>query len=477
MLFVSIVCYAQWQPDVRLTNDPATSTTSQNNAWCVAASGSTVHVTWFDSRDGNSEIYHKRSTDGGASWQVDTRITRSASHSQQPTVAVSGSVAHIVWRDNPDGNDEIYYKRSTDGGGTWPQDSVRLTNSTGLSGFPSLALSGSSLHVVWHDNSDGNYETYYKGSTDGGVTWQADVRLTNNTATSQYPAVSAAASFVHVVWQDNRDGNDEIYYKRSTDGGATWQADVRLTNNTLFQRFPCVSASGLLVHVVWQDFRNGNWQAYYKSSTDGGTTWAAEIPLTDNMANSQYPSLAAVGSSVHLVWRELRDGNNEIYYKRSTNGGITWEADVRLTNNTSTSREPSVAISNQDVHVVWHDLRDGNYEVYYKRNPAGNPTQVKALDAELPQGFSLMQNYPNPFNPSTTITFSLRQREPVKLQVFDVLGRLVTTLIDGKILGPGNYEIVWNAIDHGNRQASSGVYLYRLHTPSFVATKKMLLAK
>lgn len=286
LLLMGTVCYAQWQTDVRLTNDPAVSTTSQNNAWCVASSGNIVHAVWYDERDGNSEIYYKRSTDRGASWLADTRLTNNPAFSQQPSVSVSGSVVHVVWRDNPDGNDEIYYKRSTNEGLSWQPDSIRLTNNTGLSGFPSIALSGSVVHVVWHDNRDGNNEIYYKRSTDGGLSWQADTRLTNNSAISQYPAVSVSGSTVHVVWQDNRDGNEEIYYKRSTDGGSTWQADVRLTNNTLFSRFPCVAVSGLVVHTLWQDFRDGNWRAYYKRSTDGGTNWEADLPLTDNSANS-----------------------------------------------------------------------------------------------------------------------------------------------------------------------------------------------
>ncbi|HXG00715.1 MAG TPA: sialidase family protein, partial [Bacteroidota bacterium] len=377
LYMVGAVCYAQWQPDFRLTNDPGASTTSQNNAWCIAASGDVVHAVWYDDRAGNLEVFYKRSTDRGASWQADVQLTHNTGFSYQTSIGASGSIVHLVWRDNVAGNDEIYYKRSTDAGITWQPDSVRLTNSTGQSACPSLAVAGSTVHVVWHDNRDGNYEIYYKRSTDEGLTWAADSRLTNNTSTSQYPSVAVAGQAVYAVWQDNRDGNDEIYYTRSTDGGLTWQPDVRLTNNTLFSRYPSVAASGVFVHVLWQDFRDGNWRAYYKRSSDGGTTWQADSALTDLMANSQYLSVVAVASAVHLVWREQRDGNNEIYYKRSTDNGATWEADVRLTNNTAISREPSVAVGGQTIHVIWHDLRDGNYEVYYKRNPTGNPTDVR----------------------------------------------------------------------------------------------------
>ena len=189
---------AQWQPDVRLTNDTALSWTSWNYAWNVASSGDIVHVVWWDERDGNWEIYYKRSTDGGISWGADTRLTNNSSESYNPSVSVSGSVVHVVWYDERDGNLEIYYKRSTDGGVSWGAD-TRLTNNPAESHSPSASISGSVVHVVWRDNRDGNYEIYYKRSTDGGVSWEADTRLTNNPGISEHPSVSVSGSAVHVV--------------------------------------------------------------------------------------------------------------------------------------------------------------------------------------------------------------------------------------------------------------------------------------
>ena len=60
-------CFCQWEPDTRLTNDPAVSYTSYNNAWSIAASGDVVHALWRDERNGNAEIYYKRSIDAGIS--------------------------------------------------------------------------------------------------------------------------------------------------------------------------------------------------------------------------------------------------------------------------------------------------------------------------------------------------------------------------------------------------------------------------
>ena len=91
--------YAQWQTDLRLTNDPALSSTSFNNAWCVAASGDSVHVVWYDNRDGNNEIYYRRSIDAGISWESETRLTNNSATSELPSIAVLGSVVYVVWFD------------------------------------------------------------------------------------------------------------------------------------------------------------------------------------------------------------------------------------------------------------------------------------------------------------------------------------------------------------------------------------------
>lgn len=99
--------------------------------------------------------------------------------------------------------------------------------------------------------------------------------------------------------------------------------------------------------------------------------------------------------------------------------------------------------------------------------PAG--TDVEGL--ELPTTYSLAQNYPNPFNPTTTISFSLPVSGKVVLQVFDITGKSVATLLDNEMQS-GVHSVELNAAD-----LSSGVYFYRLSANKFIATRKFLLLK
>ena len=89
----------------------------------------------------------------------------------------------------------------------------------------------------------------------------------------------------------------------------------------------------------------------------------------------------------------------------------------------------------------------------------------------IPTRFYLHQNYPNPFNPLTTIRYEIPVTGPVKIKIYDMLGREVLKLVD-EVKAPGIYTIAWNAAN-----LPSGVYLYRLQANSFTATKKVVLIK
>ena len=94
-----------------------------------------------------------------------------------------------------------------------------------------------------------------------------------------------------------------------------------------------------------------------------------------------------------------------------------------------------------------------------------------AKEASLPTEFALHQNYPNPFNPTTEISFSLPNAGDVKLEIFNIMGQKVTTLVDGQ-LEAGEHVIPWNGCE-----VASGVYFYRLRAGDFISTRKMLLLK
>ena len=325
-----------------------------------------LHMVWYDLTPPSREIFYKKSTDEGTTWTT-RRLTFNPGESYSPNIAVdSNDHLHMVWMDEPAANLEIHYKKSTNGGTTWT--TKRLTFNSGDSREPKIAIDSSDrIHVVWRDLTPGYSDIYYKKSTDGGTNWTTK-RLTQSAGFSRHPEIALDSNnHIHVVFYDNAPGNYEIYYKKSIDGGATWTGK-RLTWNSAFSGDPVVAInSNDHLYVVFEDETPGQPDIYYKKSTNGGTSWTTK-QLTYSDHRSKYPDISVDSNDrVHVVWNDFTPGNDEIFYKRSTDGGTTW-TQKRLTYTSSNSYEASVVIdSNNRIHVAWNDSPAGNSEIYYKK--------------------------------------------------------------------------------------------------------------
>ncbi len=114
-----------------------------------------------------------------------------------------------------------------------------------------------------------------------------------------------------------------------------------------------------------------------------------------------------------------------------------------------------------------------NYQVGNWTNlnePLSNVTGV-SHNQSVPETFNLCQNFPNPFNPETTIRFSLPQLAQIKINLYNMLGKLIETLAEGTYEA-GNYKVIFNASN-----LPTGMYVYRIESNDFVQTKKMMLLK
>jgi hypothetical protein len=367
LVFAVPFARADWSASRRLTWN---SGLSWDPAIAVDSSGA-VHVVWYDNSPGNWEIYYKKSTNGGAAWSAIKRLTWTAGDSYSPAISAnSAGEVCVVWNDDTPGTDEIYYRHSTDEGDTWTA-AKRLTWDSMTANAPDIASdSPGYVHVVWYDFTDGNTEIFHKKSTNGGETWGTARRLTWTDGSSFGPIIAAEGSGIFdLFWYDNAPGNFEIYHKRSLDSGATWTANRRLTwtDGGSGPASSAIDSSGDL-HLVWQDDTPGNREIYHKRSTDGGVTWTTNHRLTWTSGNSMAPSLVADSSdNLHAVWDDKSSGHEEIYYKTSTDGGTTWSANKRLTW-TSMSRRTEIAIGSSDsLHVVWEQAVPSGYEIFYKK--------------------------------------------------------------------------------------------------------------
>lgn len=186
---------------------------------------------------------------------------------------------------------------------------------------------------------------------------------------------------------------------------------------------------------------------------------------------------------------QLNSDSTKLFYRR--NGTLSWNslAITRWMTDTADASDlrgfvfkadmtdaAQIDSTGIDIKLVLQD-RSGN-SMEWSLEPAfgvGRFGIVNAVRKEtnlsIPALFALRQNYPNPFNPATTIEFDVPHRSYVTLELFNLLGQRIATIL-AEDLQPGTYKIPWNA-----KNVSSGIYFYRLHAGSFAATKKLLLLK
>ena len=123
---------------------------------------------------------------------------------------------------------------------------------------------------------------------------------------------------------------------------------------------------------------------------------------------------------------------------------------------------------------------NGDIDVYAQNGPFTltiDGSQLNVNDSDpIPVTFALHANYPNPFNPTTTISYDLPERAQVTLDIYDILGKQIKTLVN-QSQDAGNKIAMWNGTDNLGRQVSAGVYLYQIQAGEFSQTRKMLLLK
>lgn len=228
----------------------------------------------------------------------------------------------------------------------------------------------------------------------------------------------------------------EVMFARSTDGGETFSEAVKINDDEegAWQWFGTMSvAPNGRIDVVWLDTRNDpggvNSELFYSFSFDAGESWAPNEKLSESFdPHIGWPQQNKMGDYFHMV------------------------------------------SENDKVHLAWAATFNGEQDVYYGRI---TPDIVGVEESLMgsPEEFLLLTNYPNPFNGETTIKYHLPYKTNVKVELFNVLGQKLATLLE-KEEGPG-----YNTLSLSSDDLESGVYFYRLSSDTFSVMEKLIVLK
>ncbi|MFQ5670725.1 MAG: M36 family metallopeptidase [Acidobacteriota bacterium] len=344
--------------EVRVTtNDLATS-----QAPSVAWTGAEYGLVWQDNRFGINEILFARLDPAGNLLGSERRITQSPSGASDPVVVWTGSEFGVAFLRS---SNLFFVRLSTTG--TVLGSELQITNVVSTSREEDLVWTGSEFGLAWSDNRDGNNEIYFARIDAAGALQGTEVRVTSDTGSSRLPAIAWNGTHYAIAFNDNRDGNREIYLSRLDATGTKVGTDTRLTTDTGISNRADLAAAGSEFLIVWRDNRDGNGEIYAARVDGSGAKLTADLRITNALQDSTSPSVAWLGSDFGVAWQDARDGVAEIYFARLDASGAQMSGDLRLTAVAATSRQPALVWIQATMAAVWGDQRGGAEQIYFTR--------------------------------------------------------------------------------------------------------------
>ncbi|MFC2076644.1 T9SS type A sorting domain-containing protein [candidate division KSB1 bacterium] len=291
-----------------------------------------------------------------------------------------------------------------------------------------------------------------------------------------------------MVWQGKIESGStfqrHIYANRITDQGYVPDLiPLQVSGPTGIQYYPDIASDGEDFLVVYLDESDGNYRILADRMNAIGERLTSE-PLVLSTHGDFYsrPKVHFDGVNYVAVWPDTRrDGfTSDLFLARVTpQGFILDDTGIQMTDGPDNEIDPAMTIlPDNQLLIMYSEFEHGNKMSFRLGGTFFNTTGIEdAEDAEtVPDKLYLLPNYPNPFNASTTISYGIPSTGHVRLEVYNLVGQAVTTLVDG-VQESGQRKISWNGLDKRGRDVPSGLYIYRLTHAGHNVTGKMLYLK
>ncbi len=369
---------------------------SQTEVAIAIDSGDNLFLVWLDDRVGPERFYAQKYKYNSVSglyekqWDPDVQITV-ANNKRAPRISVFGtSYFYIVGADDRNGNQDIFLEKynSSTGNSEWNDVKVNVDANSNAQVKPDIAVdSVGNSYIAWMDDRNGNWDVYaQKYDPDGNNLWVADLKINIDAGihNQENPrAVVDDEDNFYVVWEDEINGNKDIFLAKFDGDGNTLFAGKKINTDSsgLDQYEPNIVFDGSdYLYLCWSDKRNSQPDIYAGKYDKAGTriisdNWVGgDVKINDDSMPDAWRTKSAVAyfsdSAIYFSWQDDRNGNPDIYSAKFDSGGNKlWAYDLIMNGIASDDQgAPDVVTDSMGYGItVWEDFRSGDADIYAAR--------------------------------------------------------------------------------------------------------------
>jgi hypothetical protein len=332
----------------------------------------------------NNGLLQSTSSDNGRTWTPPSLIFSDA----WPAFPIFlGRRLHGVFTLEYVANGGQFYFHATNNEDWDDPSPIRDTNWGGFQP-PGFAIDSlGNLYCAWTDSREGNWDVYFSSSFDGGKTWAANVLIDGDQSGQEQVfrgLLSSPDGRLYALWDDNRNPQTifDIYCSSSHDRGKTWSPGVKINDDTThtfqIEVSSVINAQGNL-YVAWTDYRDKGARGdilaniYFARSTDGGRFWSPNVRISHAHDGHNWLPLLVLAADGRLLctWRSYDDNSfGDVFFSYSRDGGQTWSEPARVNDDLERAYHDHRSIGwlgenpNGNEVIGWLDGREGQAVVY-----------------------------------------------------------------------------------------------------------------
>lgn len=347
---------------LRIDND-----VGQSGGQTLAQSKQNVYASWVDSAEGNNEIFFAASNNRGESFNVATNLSENEGNSgiEPASMAAAGQDdVYVAWTDDTPGNLDILFRSSHDGGNSFG-DTTNLSDNDGNSDIrDGIVVSGDDVYAVWQDETEGNLEIFFRVSHNGGESFDDTMNLSETGGQSFIPLMTGFEETVYVTWFEVS-GPCNNLLRISHNGAESFGGPICLDDFGIFSVIEIAAVSEEKFYLLGFGQAGSVSDVLLLRSTDGGESFKVidlDIELSIN-----FEKAAMSGNRILFAWEDPQSGNE--FLKVSTDGGRTFSPAINITDEgivgAFSGQSMEMVLEANRAYFVWSDNSTGNLEVYF----------------------------------------------------------------------------------------------------------------